>query len=289
VTQASRHPLVQLQRIVGNQAVQRRIESERPSAAATESGGDIVDTRIELQRVDSVPPKPVLKERKVTYKEEKSAANTSLGTAESKLTIEYAVDEKGRISVGALRPEYIITIYTPYVSSEDFVSKFGPIMDKLWDEHDGNMQSFSESADVRNFNYEPQTRRHEEMHVASRQLALRDRVPDYLGFLNDNGLLDGSVTKFIEKTHFYWKVAWDERVKEIITHEQIYYLDVAMVEEYRQRASEAEPRADSWAASSRVSVNPGRRTRLYRMWGPPASTLHSPCMVARSSSPHELG
>jgi len=246
VTQGSRHPLLQLQRTVGNQAVLRHIEAKGGPAPAADGVGDIVDSRIELERVDSVPAKPVLKERKVTYKEAKSAANTSLGTTESKLTIEYAVDETGRISIGAIRPEYVITIYTPYVSREEFVPKFGPIMEKLWDEHDGNMQSFSESADVRNFNYEPQTKRHEEMHVASRQLALRDLVRKYLDFLGDNGLLTGSVTAFTEKTHFYWKVAWDERVKEIVTHDQIYYLDaVTMVEEYRQRASEVEEKKES--------------------------------------------
>ncbi len=243
--QRQAHDILKLQRAVGNQAVQRRFEARRGPEEAASDGTDIVDSRVDLVRVDSVEGKPSLKERKVTYKDAKSAANTSLGTAESKLTIEYAVDaETGEIRVGAMRPEYIITIYTPYVASGEFVRKFGPIMETLWDEHGGDVMAFSQSNAVRGFNYEPQTRRHEEMHVASRQLALRDQVPRYLKYMRDNGFFGAGVSKFEEQTHFYLKVGWDERVKEIVTHDRIYFIDAqTMVEEYRQRASEEE---DPW-------------------------------------------
>ena len=249
VGEAPRNPILELQRTVGNRAVGRTLESLRRARGPIRRESDIVDSRIDMAAVAEVPAKPVLRERKVTYKEAKSTAITSIGTAASNLTIEYSVDDTGRISVGALQPEYVITIFTPYISYSEFVPKFGPIMETLWDKHGGNMQSFSESAAVRGFNYEPQTRRHEEMHVNSRQLALRDKLPEYLSFLRDNKLLTSGVSKFIEKSHFYWKVAWDERVEEIIAHEQIYYLDaVQMVEEYRHRAPDEDPEeTGGWA------------------------------------------
>lgn len=211
-------------------------------ARGPDCGVEIVDSRVDLVEVASVEGKPTLKERKVTYKEEKGAANTGLGATESKVTIEYAVDPvSGEIRVGAIRPEYIITIYTPYVSREDFVSKFGPIMDLLWETHKGDIMSFSQSSEVRGFNYEPQTKRHEEMHVASRQLALRDIVPQYVGYMKRTGYLTKGVGTFLHQTNQYFKVGWDDRVEEIVKHEWIYYLDAAaMVEEYRQRMSEEE-------------------------------------------------
>ncbi len=247
-TPAPRNAILQLQHTIGNRAVQRQIEAALAREGRGPGGGvDIVDTRVELVEV-AVASKPSLKERKVTYKEEKETPTSSLGTTESKLTIEYAVDaETGAISIGAIRPEYVITISTPYIGREDFVRKFGPIMEKLWDQYDGDIMAFSKSADVRNFHYEPQTKRHEEMHVTSRQLALRDIVPDYLGYMRREGFLDAGVSKFKDQTHFYLKTAWDEKVEKIVSHEQIYYLDaVTMVEEYRQRMSEEEAE-DPWA------------------------------------------
>ncbi|MEX0782909.1 MAG: hypothetical protein WD557_09680 [Dehalococcoidia bacterium] len=235
--------ILQLQRIVGNRAVQRRIEAALRGPDGPESGGaDITDSRIDLVEVASVEGKPTLKQRKVTYKEQKKTAPDGLGATESRVTIEYAVDaETGEIRVGSIRPEYIVTIYTPYVSYGEFVRQFGPIIEKLWTEHGGDIMAFSQSREFLRFHYEPQTRRHEEMHVASRQLALRDQVPRYLKYMRDNGFFTAGVSKFEDQTHFYLKVGWDERVEEIVSHEQIYFLDAqTMVEEYRQRASEEE-------------------------------------------------
>ena len=245
--QRQAHDILKLQRAVGNQAVQRRFEARRGPDAAGDGGVDIVDSRVDLVRVDSVEGKPSLKQRKVTYKEEKKSVTTGVGATQSNLTIEYALDESGEVRVGAIRPEYVITIYTPTVTRERFVREFGPIMDKLWTECDGDVMAFSKLSAVQRFNYEPQTKRHEEMHVASRQLALRDKVPDYLGYMKKEGLFSKGVATFVHQTNLYFRSAWDARVEEIVAHEQIYFIDaMAMVEEYRARASEEE---DPWFAA----------------------------------------
>jgi len=191
--------------------------------------------------VSAVEGRPVIKEKSVTYEEEKKTTTTGFGATESKVSIDYAVDpETGAVTVGALRPEYIVTTYTPAVQPGEFVREFGPIMETLWDKFDGNMQAFSESYAVRNFNYAPQTLRHENMHVAVRQLALKDLLPEYLGYLKRTKAL-ASVREFLNATDMYMRVAWNERCEKIMPHERIHYLDaVTMVEEYRQRAAEEE-------------------------------------------------
>jgi hypothetical protein len=235
--------MLQLQRMVGNRAVQRRVEAALRRLDGPDSGGvDKTDSRVELKEVASVEGKPALKERKVTYKEAKPASPGDLGATESKVTIEYAVDAAtGEIRVGAIRPEYTITIYTPYVSYGAFIREFGPIIEKLWEDYGGDIRAFSESPEFLGFHYEPQTMRHEQMHVSSRQLALRDMVPDYLDYTNRMGYFSKGVGDFLHQTGQYFRTRWNERVEEIVTHEDIYYLDaVTMVEEYRQRMSEEE-------------------------------------------------
>lgn len=226
--------LLHLQQTVGNQAVRRSIEGR--GGIIRRAPGSL-DSRVDPVEVTAADATPVVKERKVSYEEARKGANDPFGATESNVRIEYSVDDTGAVTVGALRPEYVVTLYTPVIQSDEFVEKFGPIAGLLWDRHGGNMAEWAQSSEVANFNYGPQTLRHENMHVAARQLALRDILPGYLGFLKRTGARS-SVSQFLEKTDLYFRVAWNERAEQIAPHERIHYLDaVTMLEEYRQRAA----------------------------------------------------
>ncbi len=247
--------IMRLQQLIGNQQVMRTVNYVRandpvssqqlPGLRGITPGkrsvlqrfgeDDQLDSRIETKSVDSVSECSVAP-RKVKFEEKERTPAGSFGTTGSQVTIEYSVDESGYIKLGKLRPLYTVTIFTPYVTSDKFVEKFTPLMEKLWDEYDGDIQAFSEDSAVRNFHYYDQTLRHEMQHVGSRQLALYDALDHYKDFLDMTDGLKKGEDHFKDMTDRFWATAWDDYTEQVVTHERIHYLDaLQMVREYQQR------------------------------------------------------
>lgn len=278
---APEQSLLYLQRTIGNQAVQRYLN--RPIDAANlqvtpqKGAGTMLqrsweseqlDSRVEAKAVSEVSAQCGLQKRKITYQTKDKKPTDPLGSTASHLTIEYAVDaETGQVTLGCMQPEYTITIFKPYVTSDNFVEKFTPLMEKYWNKYDGDMQKFSEDHAVGNFNYYDQTLRHEQKHADSRNLALMDLMPQYKRFLKDfDGLTKGEA-HFIDLTNRYWKTAWDEGAENTIKHERIHYLDaVEMVEEYQRRVGD-EPPTKSWGEQVNDTINEGISSALGGLFG----------------------
>jgi hypothetical protein len=199
-----------------------------------------LEPRVDIENVGTAGEMKV-EPRKVEIQEKDQKTGDPFGSTASHVTIEYAVDESGQVSVGSLRPNYTITIYTPYITSDEFIEKFTPLMQKLWEKYDGDIAAFSEDTEVRNFHYYDQTLRHEMQHVGARQLALYDALKQYKHYLKDSGGLTKGEDVFKEKTDYYWRVAWNEGAEKVIPHERIHYLDaLQMVREYQQRGPDVE-------------------------------------------------
>jgi hypothetical protein len=257
--------LLHWQRKIGNQAVQRHLNhlpgvtpanlqrnasptspistAAKPNLLQRSWGDEKLDSRIEPESVSEVSAGCGVTKRKVTKETKKKGASDPFGSTSSKLLIEYAVDESGNVMLGCLKPEFAITIFSPYITSDEFVEKFTPLMERLWDKYEGNIQAFSEDRDVQNFNYYDQTMRHEEMHVGARMLAIYDLLPGYKQFLKDTDGLKKGEAHFLDMTDRYWASAWDEQAENVTPHERIHYLDARlMVEEYQQRAGTERPK-----------------------------------------------
>lgn len=251
------------QRQIGNQAVQRHLDQlpgmipdtvqRTPSnqiSRSTEQGtlqrdwdSDQLDSRIEPTSVGDTSGGCTVKKRTVDYITAPQPERGSYGSTASKLVVEYAVDDTGNITLGSLRPEFTVTIYTPFITSDDFVEAFTPLMEKFWDTYEGDMAKFSEDHDVGNFNYYDQTLRHEEKHVSARNLAVIDLVPQFKQFMKDSGALTKGEENFKERASYFWKSGWDEMTEAKITHKRIHELDARnMVDEYQRRVGTEKPK-----------------------------------------------
>ena len=252
-TRVRPHGITRMQQTVGNQHMLRAVnyvrlnnaESSRqlPAVRGISTHKDTVlqraehdlEPRVDVENVGSVSTSKV-EQRKVEFKEDERKTGDPFGSTESHVTVEYAVDESGHITLGNLRPNYVVTIYTPYITHDEFIEKFTPLMEKLWDKYDGDIEAFSNDMEVRNFHYYDQTMRHEMKHVSARQLALYDALPQYKRFLKSMDALNKGEDFFKEQSDYYWRVAWNEGAENVITHERIHYLDaLQMVREYQQR------------------------------------------------------
>lgn len=258
--------LLHWQRKIGNQAVQRNLSklpgvtppatlqrntpiaptistTNKPGLLQRGWGDEKLDARIEPKAVGEAKADCGVAKRKVTKLHKERGATDPFGSTESKLIVEYTVDESDHVTLGCLRPEFTITIFTPFITSDEFIEKFTPLMQKLWDKYKGNIQTFSEDRDVRNFNYYDQTMRHEEMHVGARMLAIYDLLPRYKRFLKDTDGLKKGEAHFLDMTDRFWASGWDEQAEIVTPHERIHYLDARlMVEEYQHRAGTERPK-----------------------------------------------
>lgn len=255
---SSSRQLLHLQRTIGNQALQRYLATPAQTANATPMisrapvlqarlqrswGDEKLDSRIEPQKTGDADGACSVAKRKVTVQTKKKGATNPYGSTASKLYIDYSVSDDDRVTLGCLRPEFVITMYSPYITSENFVEEFTPLMEKLWDKYDGDIQAFSEDHAVRNFNYYDQTMRHEQMHVGARMMAIYDLLPRYKQFLKDTDGLKKGEAHFLEMTDRFWASGWDDEAETITPHERIHYLDARiMVEEYRSRAGTDKPK-----------------------------------------------
>ena len=266
-TSTHNNSILYLQQTIGNQAVQRYLGDLSParsaeltlqrasaspptiSVAAHPSmlqrswGSEKLDSRVEPKKIDAVTAGCGVKKRTVEYQTGKKGPIDPFGSTESKLTIEYAVDDAGQITLGCLRPQFVVTIFSPYVTSDEFVEEFSPLMDMLWEKYDGDIDAFGKDPKVGNFNYYDQTMRHEEMHVNARNLAVIDLLPQFKRFLKDTDALKKGETYFLEKVDFFWAAGWDDETEKKISHERIHELDARnMVEEYQRRAGTEKPK-----------------------------------------------
>ena len=258
--------ILYLQQTIGNQAVQRYLGNSTPLASTEPTlqrapaspaisagahvpmiqrswGSEKLDSRVEPQKQDAVTAGCGVKKRKVEYKTDKKGATDPYGSTQSKLLIDYAVDEADQITLGCLRPQFVVTIFSPYVTSENFVEEFSPLMDMLWEKYDGDIDAFGKDPKVANFNYYDQTMRHEEMHVNARNLAVIDLLPQFKRFLKDTDALKKGETYFLEKVDFFWAAGWDDETEKKISHERIHELDARnMVEEFQRRVGTEKPK-----------------------------------------------
>jgi hypothetical protein len=269
-TRTRNDSILYLQQTIGNQAVQRYLDGLTPVGSAQPSlqralaspaitvaaadpgallqrswGNEKLDSRVESQKVDEATEGCGVKKRKVEYNTQKKGPINPYGATASKLLIDYAVDDAGKVTLGCLRPEFIITIYSPYVTSDEFVEKFSPLMEMLWEKYEGDIDAFGKDSKVENFNYYDQTLRHEEMHVNARNLAVIDLLPQFKRFLKDSGGLEKGEAYFLDRVDFFWAAGWDDETEKKISHERIHELDARnMVEEYQRRAGTEKPKPE---------------------------------------------
>src|SRR5690606_25667174 len=120
--------ILRLQRTIGNQALQRYLNtptattpivSRVPSHPLLQrgKGDEKLDSRVEAQKTDDASMSCGVAKRKVVKQEKKRGPTDPFGSTASKLYIDYSVDEDDKVTLSCLRPEFVITIFTPYITS----------------------------------------------------------------------------------------------------------------------------------------------------------------------------